>query len=52
VANQVGAFLFRNGLVTDPFYVNGILSVTPLGRQVLALVTEEMGGEALSNPAR
>lgn len=40
VAHQVAAFLLRNGLVTDPFYVNGVLSVTDLGRLVLQLISE------------
>jgi hypothetical protein len=40
VSDQVAAFLVGNGLVTDPFYVNGVLSVTDLGRMVLDLVRE------------
>jgi hypothetical protein len=39
VSNQVGAFLVGNGLVTNPFYANGVLSVTTLGRMVLELIT-------------
>lgn len=38
VASQVGSFLVGNGLVTNPFYVNGVLAVTDLGRTVLELV--------------
>jgi hypothetical protein len=40
VSNQVSAFLIGNGLVTDPFYVNGVLFTTDLGRTVLALVRD------------
>jgi hypothetical protein len=40
VSNQVSAFLIGNGLVTDPFYVNGVLSITDLGRTMLALVRD------------
>ena len=44
VANQVGAFLTGNGLVTNPFYVNGALTVTTLGNLVLELVRDEDEG--------
>lgn len=36
-----GLMLIRNGLVTDPFYVNGVLRITDLGRLVLSLVGED-----------
>jgi len=45
VASQVGAFLVGNGLVTNPFYVNGILAVTDLGRTVLELVRGAEDGQ-------
>jgi hypothetical protein len=32
--------LLRHGLITDPFYVNGILRITDLGRLVLKLIEE------------
>ena len=40
MANQVGAFLVGNGLVTNPFYVNGAMSITPLEQMVLDLVRD------------
>lgn len=40
VAHHVGAFLIRSGLVTDPFYVNGVLSITALGQLVLDLISD------------
>jgi hypothetical protein len=46
VSNQVAAFLVGNGLVTDPFYVNGVLSVTELGRMVLDLVRRAEDAES------
>ena len=39
VSNEVGAFLVGHGLITNPFYANGVLSTTALGRMVLSLVT-------------
>ena len=45
VGNQVGAVLIRNGLVTDPFYVNGVLRITELGLLVLGLITQEGGDD-------
>jgi hypothetical protein len=42
VSNQVSAFLVSNGLVTDPFYVNGVLSITDLGRAMLELVRDAL----------
>ncbi len=45
VAHQVAAFLLRNGLVTDPFYVNGVLSITDLGTLVLQLIGDATAGD-------
>ena len=50
VAHQVAAFLLRNGLVTDPFYVNGVLSITELGTLVLQLI-DNASDEDASNPS-
>jgi hypothetical protein len=45
VASQVSAFLVGNGLVTDPFYVNGVLAITDLGRLVLHMVQDAGPGD-------
>jgi len=37
---EVGAFLIRNGLVTNPFYANGVLRITDLGEFILNLTRE------------
>jgi hypothetical protein len=47
VSNQVGAFLVGNGLVTNPFYVNGTLSVTELGRGGAGAGPRRWGGAVI-----
>jgi hypothetical protein len=43
VASQVVAVLTRHGLVSEPFYANGVIGLSPLGREILQLLVEAGG---------
>jgi len=45
VAAETAAYLQSRGLVLDPFYVNGVLELTPLGERVMSLI------DAATSPA-
>lgn len=45
VADQVAGVLRRHGLISEPFWANGIIGITPLGRRLLQLLVEEGGVE-------
>lgn len=41
IAHQVVAMLQRHGLLSEPFFNNGVTFVTPLGRELLSMLQEE-----------
>lgn len=43
VASQIAAVLTRHGLVTEPFYANGVVGLTDFGREILQMLIDAGG---------
>lgn len=48
VASQVAAVLMRHGLVTEPFYANGVIGLSRFGQEILQMLIDAGGIEDFS----
>lgn len=47
VASQVAAVMSRHGLVTEPFYANGVVGLSSFGREILQMLINAGGVQEL-----